>query len=647
MLKSISISGWKNGNGEYEFGTTNLIVGPNGSGKSTIIDAIRLATTGEVLGLGKANQSLAKAANGNLVRVALETDQGALSVELKRNKSSVSKNVEGEQWKLTVPMSVPEIQALSGAEMRSLMSFGDDQYERSQFKQDILAEAGGKAKDCMALFNDQGNGSLEDVDVWAREIATIANAEASNLRESRSALENTRSLLEKHKPVPKKILQEWNEEKSKLQEKLRSIEKKMEVTKPAVLSVHRLKEKIQDAIEDMRMSKENLHRVNDQIREARRLQFEAEKADESAIESARSDIKNLREKIANSADYVARRANFCKWLDSVANKIREGLDKFQFKPSDSADMREAAETIEKFSQRMFSDSDEDENEDLHYLERLKGRLESMEAPTKALKEHLANCGYTSLDAMEQSAEIHELRLAGFIKARSDAEKELAALEEEMGMGADEIRNSEDVLRGLESQALGLKQQLGEVNKKLSDHASTEQLKISEADLAEQVEDLEKRSNGSKLAAKTAAIVQARYLEGPIERLQPHLNKFCETVGIGTTECKFVQQGRSLNMEIAVKRGRKTIPLETLSGGEKLIVGCAFLYALNKVKQESVGCSTNLIIVEAAELDNDNAKRLLAGLEMAGKEGIQSFMTSFTMIEGEHTVIETLREEVLC
>ena len=78
------------------------------------------------------------------------------------------------------------------------------------------------------------------------------------------------------------------------------------------------------------------------------------------------------------------------------------------------------------------------------------------------------------------------------------------------------------------------------------------------------------------------------------------------------------------------RGDQGVPLESISGGEKLLVGCAFLYAINVARKPA----TPMIFVESAELDQENSSKLLDGLRLAASEGIQCFMTSFSEVNGE-------------
>ena len=129
----------------------------------------------------------------------------------------------------------------------------------------------------------------------------------------------------------------------------------------------------------------------------------------------------------------------------------------------------------------------------------------------------------------------------------------------------------------------------------------------------------------------AVEVQAEYLDRPVKAMQKHLDEFCAHAGLPHLKCQFIRSGRSISLQVYANVDGKYVPLDTLSGGEKLIVGCAFLYGINKLHKPELP----LILVEAAELDERNKERLLDGLLFAGENGIQSITTSFASVVKEN------------
>lgn len=626
MIKEVKVNGWKSGDRHCHLSLTNVLVGENGSGKTSIMDAIRLAATGEVPGLGKQNQMLIKGASSDNPVVSITTEDGDVTLTLKRSRTSVSKSVDGEHWDVNVPLSVPELQAMTASELRTLLSVGGDKLTRSQFKKDILTKAGSVAKECMALFNDQGDGSLSDVDLWVDEIKVIAKNQAANLRETEAALANVRKTLETVKPVPQRVVNEWESRKAELNTQLREIDRKLQSVGPTIVGASRCRARIEESKNTAREAEARKTRLLAFDKSIKELRLKATEVDAAELSSVEQELAQYRERQKQNADYLSGRANFSKWLKQASERIPEAVEKYKLDGQDKKLLLHAAKNLGVCSDNVFVDDDVRTKSVEDTIEELEIKLQSLSEPAREFLAALKERGFDSYAHLEQTIELCESKIASALKDVQAAEKELSQLQQDfdsdLGSDASAIQDE------LREQEAPLKAELHELQKQINAQSTTLQLKTSEADLVERIDVLAKQVESSKLAAKTAAEIQVQYLEEPIEGITPYLDEFCDVVGLPKIRGQFVKQGRSMTLEVNLLRGRTTISLDVLSGGERLLVGCAFLYALNRLHNPK----HPLILVESAELDKRNAERLLKGLCMAGSKGIQSVMTSFDEVQ---------------
>lgn len=625
MFVSVRSRGWKSAPVDAKLEATNLLVGPNGSGKSSVLDSLRLAAYGEVPGIGKQNQALMSASSDNTVEAVVDTNAGEVGVRLERKSNSVSRSNTGDQLKTSLPLSVQEFQGLTAAETRKLMSVGDDRITREQFKQDILETAGKKAKHAMSLFKDQGSGSIEDVVGWIDEISLLAKTQASNLRETEAALANTRKLIAESDPVPQGVINQWKSQVDQLRSDLQGAEKKQQVIHHLSDNVRRDRQELEQSqgkIAGLSKAASDLDIALKGCKKLKRACDEINTDKLAEIEKRISDIAGTKDE---SARVLAERKNFTSLLDSAVAKIGDALKRQELPKGKAEKVLEAIDILERVSLSIPRDThvNEDDQDEINAeAESLASVREGMRKPIKDLEAALWAAGVSTLESLEK-------RAADSVALYQSELKNVGMLKEKLHES--ESLLGEDNRDTLDKQISDIKVQMHELGMKISSAQSTAALKGAEADLVSNAEVFREASGSSKAALAAAVEVQAEYLDRPVKSMQSSLDEFCEHSGLPKVQCQFVRSGRSISLEVYAMIDGKRVPLDTLSGGERLIVGCAFLYGLNLLHKPSLP----LILVEAAELDEVNRERLLDGLLFAGSNGIQSITTSFVPVVKEN------------
>lgn len=639
MFVSVKATGWKSGSIDASLGMVNALVGPNGSGKSSVMEALRLAAFGEVPGLGKANQSLMRASSDTEVTSTVQTNGGSVSVALTKSGSKVSKSVSGDQQTPEVPLSVKELQTMSAAELRKLMSVGGDTITRMQFNQDVIDTAGKICRKAMLLVSDKGEGTLDDVDQWIGEIATIAKTQASNLRETEAALTNTRNLIKASEPVPAMVISGWRNSVRELEGQLKEAETKLASLHHLIDNARRDKEDAQAAADVAMSAGSKASHLSAVLKECRKLQKEIELINYDKLLEIEERLQALTGSKEQTVESLARRANFASLLETAATQVEKALAKQQLPEAKHKRVEQAIENLRYVSSCIPNEesSDAKAQEDIDFQVRSQVALrESLLKPKADLEALLWKSGFTSVDRLEEAAVAASEAKSTAIQNASLLQAKLAESQSQVDGGEDEMREQ------LQAKINEIKVELHETKRKINQAESVESLKQCESDLVVQYENFAEESASSAAAHKAAIQVQAEYLDGPIQKIQPFLDQFCDEVGIGRISCQFIKQGRSVTLEVSTNRGKNKIPLDTLSGGENLLVGCAFLYGLNMLHKP--GCP--LIMVEAAELDEENLGRLIRGLLLAGESGIQSMVTSFKVPVEENLNLICLGSEAL-
>lgn len=624
MFLSVRASGWKSGDIDAKLQMVNALVGPNGSGKSSIIEALRLAAFGEVPGLGRQNQSLMRGASEDEMSSTAETNHGSIGISLKRKGSSVSKSLDGEQLSPVVPLSVKELQDLSAAELRKMMSVGGETITRMTFNRDVVETAGRVAKKAMLLVSDRGEGTLDDIDNWVAEIATLAKTQLANLRETEAVLANTRKVLKETEPTPPSVVNQWKDRIGVISASIKEMEEKRNSLYHLFMNAQRDKEEVGAFVDRVNECSTRVDKLKAALKECQALKREADSIDKGKLAELEKRHNDLVGTKAENEEIVARRANFASLLDAAVEKIEASLEKQVLPDVKVAKIKMAIEALREVSMTIPNEESADERiqEDVDsQIATLVSLRESLVAPLKALESKIYLSGFTSLEGLGRAAEEAREAKESAIKTLSMLQQKAAESSEKAG-GADE----DSTRKQLDETILELKTELHDLKSKVNSIATLEAMKTNERDLVIQTETFAAEVESSKAAHKAAIQVQADYLEGPIKKIQPFLDEFCEAIWLPKISCRFVKQGRSVTLEVAVNLNDRKISLDTLSGGENLLVGCAFLYGLNRLHEPE--CP--LILVEAAELDETNSLRLFDGLQLAAEHGIQSVVTSFAM-----------------
>jgi DNA repair exonuclease SbcCD ATPase subunit len=620
MITKVKASGWKRGELDAALGAVSVVCGPNGSGKTSVLDAIRLCLYGNVPGLGKQNQSVMRGASGRKMSAEVHLDNGEVrTVILERKGESVKKTASHEFLESPIPLSVSELMGMTGDQFRALLSFGDEIIDSKDYVDDIEAEVPAHARNAVARCTVSGKGPVTSVNEWCRQIQDQVKRERSNLRESKSALANTQRLIEDSEPVPTEVLQGWKEASSQLKIKLaeknnllgecqeneaRAINSKrnLEAAKQQLAELQHEWQRINGGIDELTKAKPSWTKEELALLESetQRLRAEADSAERKAgapheaIERCLSEIRLLEESVGA-----------CEELSSAKDALVELAFRLpKAKASESSDIRERADSLEEERKRKSKE-----------LQQFDSRMREF--------------GVTSLEHAVEMARSLELECAAATKRVEQLEGEVVSYE----------GKSTEALRG-EIEELQL--QLRDVDKKITDADEYRSLVAAEESLKESVEHLEGELEDMKLVEKAAIKVQAKYLDAPVRKLNGDLDEFAEAAELDfRIRPRFEKKGNTTTLAINLQRGSSMVPIEAASGAEQILVGCAFLHAINKARRPAMP----MIFVESAELDSESAARLHRGLSASASHGIQGFMTSFSS-DWENAVWMG-KEEVAC
>lgn len=624
MIKRVKAKGWKIGDFTHELDMVNVLVGYNGTGKTSVMDAIRLVMFGEVPGLGKQNQAIMRGASKNRVSVEIEMEDGSTrTVELTRKGESVKKVASDDFVSPEVPLTVKDLMELNGEEMRKLMSLSGDKLKAEDFLDEVSAEVPASARSAVARCAIHGEGDLSDVGAWVREILDQEGREKSNVRETKGALANTQKLLENSQPVPKSVIIKWQDE-------MRSCELDLATTNRSLAECSENETRAVNSRRDLDAAKKRLEDAQASSQWAASALASLQKMERSDWgdeEAAEIDAKiaKLQEMEQEEAMSRALSAKASKSMEAIITRLNEILDTVKLKEDDKEKLTRAISMLDDV---FFSLPNEQQEESVSTrqdeINELKRELRRIREPRESFDAALSNAGVASIEHAKERAKSASLEAAAIHQECQAKEQELFSYE----------GNSKAALEATKAE---LEATINELKKSISLAGDHDSLAITEANLSEKLLSLEDDLESMKVVAKAAVKVQADLLSRPVKQLFPALDEFSKVAKIGKIRAEFEKQGRTTTLAIRIGN----VPLEAISGGEKLLVGCAFLYAIHKARKPQ----HPFIFVESAELDPENADRLHEGLSLAAESGIQCFMTSFTKIMDDGIIISNQMEEV--
>lgn len=622
MLNRITANGWKQGRIDLELGGVNLLVGGNGAGKSSVFDAVYLALFGRTPVLGKANQSLAKGMNQELSEavVKLTSDECDRQVSLKRKGQSISKSSNEDLDDPEVPVSVEELRAMSAADLRTLMSTGGS-YDAESFRSHIAALINAEEMKALHRCIIQGAGGLETVDLWVQSIGDQEKAEASNLRESKAALANIEKVIANMKPVPAAVLAEWEKERAGLFAERGQLAKLAADQEKLAIKLTNAKADLDAAKKRAEAAQEHAKDIEAKVRHIRSLH--RVKWDEADARMLMQQAERIREQMRGEVEILTKRSQASKLFDTIVSKVKSLIDNGTIDKS----LLEHAEAIvmaaEQLSLRLVTVDESKDVDDVSREGTGVGEAEALEAKANELlaPKHTFESALKEIRA--DSLEHAELILS---KAKLDASVADKAVTEKENLVIELGSTPEDVAEKLRQ----VDARVSELSTNISNAKEYEDAVATEQRLRLNISRFEGDVEAIKAVAKAAVKVQAQYLEQPINTIRPYLDEFCEAASLPPISAAFEKLGRSVTLQIYSNRESGSVSLDALSGGEKLLIGTAFLYAINRIRNPK----HKLIFVEAAELDHDNTSKILHSLLLAAEHGVQSFVTSFSPVEVE-------------
>lgn len=630
-IKKITAYGWKSGPIDMEVGMVNVLVGRNGSGKTSVMDAARLAIYGDNQTLGKQNQSLAKGASDKSVSCSVVMSDGSsFGTKLTRSGDSVSRKTERAYLKQEIPLTPTDLMSLSAEQMRALMTIdGHGTHTAAEFIDEVCNIAGEDCRGPLLLCKVEGAGGVDAASQWSANICEQSRIMQANIREMKNALSVTQKSISDSEAVPKAMIFKWEDELRELKEKKSKAE---DIINNALTSEHKLENlrntlayakatlserqavrlELQTAIAELGeppvTSKAELDAIDSEI-SSLAIDRKRKDSDATTLAVLKHQIVKLATHASELASDISTPRNVSALLAGAASEMTKAAQQI---PTVSQDHMLQLESIDKQIESLMKQRSSLLKPEAEYREKLKQKTnsDSYEHAMDRLGKLSLECASIHREVVDTENRILEIKTA----SGQDAEKE-----------AEQCRI--DAI---------------EVSKKIAAARSYADLVANERGLQESIDNLSSKAEPLQRAASASLLVFCQWLSEPIAALQPHLDAFCKEIGLGNIEASFSKEGRSLTLGIWLVDGKNRIHLDAVSGGEKAMVGTAFLYAVNMVRKPEVP----LMLIESAEIDQENAKAILAGLKLAAANGIQSFMTNFEMIDGEGIEIKQ-REAVLC
>ena len=510
QVNKVTASGWKVGDFSVDLTDVNVLVGPNGSGKTSVLDAIRLCLYGEVPGLGKQNQAIMRGATGKSMNVTLDTSDGQRSVKLtKSSKGAVKKEASDAFLTPEVPLTVGDLMEMSGEQMRGLMSLEGDVFTPEQYLNDIKAEVAPKHHAALARCIVHGEGGLDTVAGWEREINDQKGREQSNVREIAYSLENTRKQIEEHQPVPKGVLTQWSD-------RCAAIEVELASTKKSLSECRENEDRAINSRRDLEDARKRLAQAKDEASRATELVRKIKKMDKADWRTAEADelskqAGNLREKIREAANTMASVANASNAIEAMSSRCMKIVESKIFGEEINNKILDAKNLLDEVFWEI-PPADDDDSSDLVKADELEAKAREITKEKQEFDNFLRQSGVSSVEHAEEIAKSSRLNVAAVQRECDAKENELSSYEES---GKDQ----------LEKKVADLQQELGDLRRKLSDAQFYADKTKEEAELADRLKDLEEKLEDMKVVSKAATKVQADYLQRPLEKITPLLDKF--------------------------------------------------------------------------------------------------------------------------
>lgn len=567
MITSVSIKGFKTGEGKTELTERNILVGPNGSGKSTILEAIQLGLTGYTK-QGKKPSSTLQFSSGDDLEVTISDGTNFLARKFEK---------KGPGGAMTVILNGEVIKDASG--IPETLRFPVEAVHPEEF----LALSGDKRAEW--LFQAMGGG-VDQITPdqitpasfpWFEKpmsatalLEKLADELSSNKKEIARCKANLQ-LMMGGELLPVGAQKEW-------EERLKSIDAGLSIAEKE-LSAEQEREKLGESRHTLRLS------LEEQLRKA-----------DAKIQETEEEIDRLSGILKKEVRVPPRTpAAYAEDISKLENRV--------------AVLKEQATTLRKQAEMISTLGScptcgtKAENLDgvLSEWDRLatckEGEIEEAEENLfflRADKEAAVTATEEAKTVQDASLDVKVLKdsLKSYKKSREGIENELIRVN---NVGGNAAIDQTALLARVE----GLKTQQNECRANLKAHYEATSIKKQRAKANDDLSKLSAIETTLKNATGTAKNFRDESLEGMTSKLQSPFDKAAQQAFGCKSFFRILSNKGKPEVDFGIVQNEREISFDTLSGGERIVI----LIALVAAVQIAKGGVPRLAMVEMAEADD--------------------------------------------
>jgi len=397
-------------------------------------------------------------------------------------------------------------------------------------------------------------------------------------------------------------------------------------------NIHKMRKDLEDKMREFSEVLNKEKRVLDELSEKvldLKLEIGSLSEKSKSYEEELENIRKRREKIEEEIENLSRESeNLEKEIDRLKKMIREN--------------QKELETLKKETDELFENLKHrktGKEEKLKEIEELEGKMGKLKEEAESLREYLHH--------LDLSLQETEMKLSNILKELEEEPQDVEELDQVT------LENIEKEIKDLENKI----KYLGPVDLEAVDEYKRVEKEYE--DLLKQKEDLEEaKKKLLEIIEKTDKEARSIFMD-IYQKVNENFSRFVSLLFLGAEgEIRLLPSEDILEagIEISIKKpGRKSQNLQLLSGGEKALIGIAFLFALLQVKP-----SPFYVLDEVdAPLDDFNAERYKRLLKEYSKKSqfliithnkivmeVADMLHGVTMVDGISTVIPVELEKMM-
>lgn len=570
---SVALENWKGLTTDIGLDEPIVLVGKNGSGKSAVLHAVEAAITGGVSGIGRQASAIGTLTSGMESQVSVSVDGKQYFAQIGRKNGKYVMSKETCDRDLRVPLFVQSMLTMTDGEISKLVApVFEGTIKMEEFKKAVLLRKPDNCEEIYLRYFLTGEVASQDLAAAIEVMDAAKRATQKNIRDLESAIKEIESITPESELEP--------EEVAKLEENQAK----------ATQELVELKRQIASA-----------DSINSEINSAQvRLQ-------QSGKEAAQlmETLRSMEERLAAAQPKQRYLDDLAGQYSNVSAQLSELTKASPFPTEQVLEQYEADIEVVKAAYRRCYDTL------CHYLN----------PPVTVLNFYGLAEGLDELKRIGKDNRIDELskKVLSIANEMEKVGKELSGApnEEDLQSVKEKLESKQMFSAGLQSRLQQLskvdadesiarqraiEEELSSIKEKLAQHREVQAQKTLRLSTMDQYESTVRDLEPMKEVLKAAKHELAKLQDGFSGAFEQAVSDWCEICGVPAVDFNITEKGAEL-----ICNGR---PLATLSGGEKILVMTGVLVAINI----ALDMPCKVVLVEGAELDADNLRKLCKGFD---------------------------------